>query len=207
MTILQPNPCDWYEHFMTRMYFRAGDIVILPSRLLFARVWNHLIMNICSLPRATKSKTDSSMTKNSGVYIYYDGVCLLYVMHVVLLTVCTQFYNVQDLCSVCVLWFILLPTQNSDHLRNIVINNSLRGLRFCFGCYGRAQYLSGVVQQTIIRAFNRYLFRWKTYWMSPPTYRTYDYCRCVAFVFPFNLRHLRDFTSHTSRGGTLYIYI
>ena len=53
---------------------------------------------------------------------------------------------------------ILLPTQNSDHiLRTTIINNSLRGLRFLFRML-RAQYLSWVVHQTIVRAFNRYLF-------------------------------------------------
>ena len=32
---------------------------------------------------------------------------------------------------------------------------------FCFGCYGRAQYLSWVVHQTIVRVFNRYLLLMK----------------------------------------------
>ena len=42
--------------------------------------------------------------------------------------------------------------------------------------------------------------------MFPSTYVSCDYC-CITFVSPFiNLRHRRDFTSHTSRRGTLYIY-
>ena len=42
--------------------------------------------------------------------------------------------------------------------------------------------------------------------MFPPTYISCDY-GCVTFVSLFiNLRHPRDFTSHTSRRGTLYIY-
>ena len=41
--------------------------------------------------------------------------------------------------------------------------------------------------------------------MFPPTYISCDYC-CVSFVILFiNLRHPRDFKSHTSRRGTLYI--
>ena len=32
---------------------------------------------------------------------------------------------------------------------------------FCFGCYGREQYLSWVVHQAIVRASNRYFFRMK----------------------------------------------
>ena len=43
--------------------------------------------------------------------------------------------------------------------------------------------------------------------MFPPTYTTCNCC-CVTFVSLFiNLRHLRDFMSHTSRRGTLYEYI
>ena len=43
--------------------------------------------------------------------------------------------------------------------------------------------------------------------MFPPTYISCDYC-CVTFVSLFiNLGHPRDLTSHTSRRGTLYIYI
>ena len=42
--------------------------------------------------------------------------------------------------------------------------------------------------------------------MYPPTYISCDYC-CVTFASLFNFRHPRDFTSHTSRRGTLYIYI
>ena len=39
----------------------------------------------------------------------------LYMVHVVLLRVCTQFYHVQELCDMSFL-LILLPTQNSDHI-------------------------------------------------------------------------------------------
>ena len=43
----------------------------------------------------------------------------LYMVHVVLLMVCTQFYYVRKLCnmlrSICFL-LIVLPTQNSDHI-------------------------------------------------------------------------------------------
>ena len=47
-------------------------------------------------------------------------------------------------------------------------------------------------------------FSGKIYSMFPPTYISCDYC-CVTFVSLFiNLRHSRDFTSHTSRRGTLY---
>ena len=47
--------------------------------------------------------------------------------------------------------------------------------------------------------------RYSVYSMFPPTYISCDYC-CVTFVSIFiNLRHPRDFTSHTSRWGTLYI--
>ena len=48
---------------------------------------------------------------------------------------------------------------------------------------------------------------WEIYSMFPPTYISCDYC-CVTFVSLFiSLRHSRDFTSHKSRRGTLYIYI
>ena len=43
--------------------------------------------------------------------------------------------------------------------------------------------------------------------MFPPTYISCEYC-CVTFVSLFiNLHHPRDFTSHTSRRGTLYYYV
>ena len=48
-------------------------------------------------------------------------------------------------------------------------------------------------------------FLMKIYLMFPSTYITCDYC-CVTFMSLFNLRHLRDLTSYTSRRGTLYIY-
>ena len=70
----------------------------------------------------------------------------------------------------------------------------------------RSQYLSWVVHQTIVRAFNRYLFLMKdTLHVSSNIYKC-DYC-CDTFVPLFiNLRHPRDFTSQTSRRGTLYYY-
>ena len=43
--------------------------------------------------------------------------------------------------------------------------------------------------------------------MFPPTYISCDYY-CVTFVsLSINLPHPRDFTSHTSRRGTLYVYM
>ena len=66
----QPNPYD--------MYFCAGDIMILPSRLLLTRVWCHLIVNMCSfrgqqnLNLTAVWQYDSCGTQGCT----YDGVCL-----------------------------------------------------------------------------------------------------------------------------------
>ena len=76
---------------------------------------------------------------------------------------------------------------------------------FCFGCYGWAQYLSWVDHQTIVRAFNDYLFLMKYIFHVSNIYKL-CYC-CVTFVSLFiNFRLHRDFTSHTSQRGTLHIY-
>ena len=61
-------------------FFYAGDIIILPSRLLLTltRVWCHIIMNMFSLSRATKSTAvwqyDSCVIQ--GCTYIYDGVCI-----------------------------------------------------------------------------------------------------------------------------------
>ena len=59
---------------------------------------------------------------------------------------------------------------------------------------------------TIVRAFNRYLFLMKDIFHVSSNYISFDYC-CVTFVSLFNLRQPRDFTTHTARRGTLYIFI
>ena len=47
---------------------------------------------MCYLLRATKNKSDSSMI---AVLIY------MYMVRVVLLRVCSQFYYVKELCNIC----------------------------------------------------------------------------------------------------------
>ena len=99
---------------------------------------------------------------------------------------------------------ILLPV---IIFRNTTINNSLRGLRFLFRMLRTSNIYLGLFTRLLFTRLIAIYSPWKIYSMFPPTYISCDYC-CVAFVsFFINLRHPRDLTSHTSRRGTLYIYI
>ena len=90
--------------------------------------------------------------------------------------------------------------------RNTIFNNRLRGLRFLFRILQTSTFILGCSPNYFARLIVIYSSS-KIYSMFPPTYIGCDYC-CVTFVSLFiNLRHPRDFTSHTSRKGTLYFEI
>ena len=135
-------------------------------------------------------------------------------VHVLLLRVCTQFYYVQELCDIFGFGSYFYPHKTVIILRNTIINNSRRRLRFLL-CYGRAQCLSWVVHQTIVRAFyeqhlswvvhqtivrgfNRYLFLMNDiFHVFSNIYKLPGMYCCVTFVLLFDLRYPRDSTSHT----------
>ena len=164
--------------------------MILPSRLLLTRVWCHLIKNICSLLRATKWEILNICR------VLYSGIARSF-------TTCRN-----DV--IYVLFTHIITHTEQIILRDTIINNSLRGLRFLFRMLRtRTIFILGC--STKLRVLFARLIAiyssWKVYSMFPPTYISCDYC-CVTFVSLFiNLRHPRDFTSHTYRRGTLYIYI
>ena len=137
--------------------------------------------------------------------VHTMGCAYLYMVHVVLLRVCTQFYSVYEICNTCAFCSYCYPHRTVIILRNTVINNSLKRSSFS---------VSDVTDEhnIYLRLFTNLLFArlvaiyssWKMYSMFPPTYISCDHC-CATLVSLFiNLRNPRDFTSHTSRRRTLY---
>ena len=180
----------WYFH---RAYYTHGFDV--TSSRIKVKYWGQQTLNLTEA-----WQYDSCGTSGCT----YDGVCLF--MYV-LLRICTQFYDVLELCNICDFCSYCYLHRNVIIVHNIIKNNSLKRSSFSQSDVtdGHNIYL-GVVHQTIDRTFNCYNMysSWK---INPVFYPTYyvscDYC-CVTLVSLFiTLRHPRDFTSHTSRRGTL----
>ena len=91
-------------------------------------------------------------------------------------------------------------------LRKTILNHILRG---GFGCYGQTQYLYRVVHQTIVHAFNRYLFLTKhVLHVSSNLYIQQAVTAAVTFVIPFSeLASPLEFHVAHITTGNLYIYI
>ena len=78
---------------------------------------------------------------------------------------------------------------------------------FCFGRYGRAKYLSWVVHQTVVRAFNRYLFPMKDiFHVSSNIYKLRLLLCCLRVLF-HQLASPPGFNvAHIPKGNLVHIY-
>ena len=135
------------------------------------------------------------------------GCAYLYMVHVVYPGFARSFTTCRNYVMYVLLAHITTHTEQWSYYVTLLLIIVEQVFVLSVGRYGRAQYVCWVVHQTIVRALIPYLFLMKDiYSMFPPTYVSCDYC-CVTFVSLFmNLRHPRDFTSHTSWRGTLYVY-
>ena len=171
------------------MYFCAGDTMILPSCLLLTRVWCHLIKNLCVLLRATKSKSDGSMSMMAvelrGVLIYIPGM-----VHVVLLRVFSQFYYVQELCNICLFAHFITRTERWSYCVTLLL---LITSSFSVSDVTEEHNLNvGLFTKLLFARLLAIYSPWKIYSMFPPTCISCGYC-CITFVPLFiNLRHPRD---------------
>ena len=93
-------------------------------------------------------------------------------------------------------------------LRYIIINSSLRGLRSVSDATDEHNIYLGLFTKLLFARLIAIYSSLKIHYMLPPTYTiSCNYCSVTFVPLFINLRHPRDFTSHTSRRGTLYYYV
>ena len=80
---------------------------------------------------------------------------------------------------------------------------------FCFGCYARAQCLSWVVHQAIVRAFHRYLFRMKYIYIFHVSSNMYKLWLLLCYLrVPFQLGSTPGFhVVHIPKGNLVLLCI
>ena len=93
-------------------------------------------------------------------YLYIFECSATHSLYAVLLA--CSFTTCRDYVLYVLLAHIITHTEHQSYYVTLLLLIVVQEVFvFCFGCYGRAQHVYWVVHQTIVRAFNRYLFLMK----------------------------------------------